>query len=215
MKLKHYHFFIGLALVYLLVGISLLSTEKIQLQLSIHQLLHSSELDTIMCYLTYLGDGLLIAIIGTCLFLFKDKMVGAFILISYLVSAAITQTLKLLVFPEAYRPIHYLRNHPDVYFIKDFTYHEFHSFPSGHSTSIFALATILVIYYGQRASTQYLILALSLIGAFSRVYLNQHFLIDVFFGSLIGTGTALLINRVLYSKFMNHRTAQIQKWTKK
>ncbi|HPN38251.1 MAG TPA: phosphatase PAP2 family protein [Melioribacteraceae bacterium] len=70
------------------------------------------------------------------------------------------------------------------------TNNEFQSFPSGHTTVAFAFSTILaeyfdtyysrIFFYGLAAST-----------AFARVYNNQHFLSDVFFGALIGISGGL------------------------
>jgi len=70
------------------------------------------------------------------------------------------------------------------------TNNEFQSFPSGHTTVAFAFSTVLaeyfdtiysrIFFYGLAAST-----------AFARVYNNQHFLSDVFFGALIGISGGL------------------------
>jgi membrane-associated phospholipid phosphatase len=66
------------------------------------------------------------------------------------------------------------------------------SFPSGHATSVFALATILALNTSdKRFSILYLITAI--ITGYSRIYLGQHFLADVTAGALIGTLSGLIV----------------------
>jgi len=61
-----------------------------------------------------------------------------------------------------------------------------HSFPSGHSASAFALCLSLAIILKKRVWQLAMFLAAITI-AYSRVYLSQHFLVDIWAGSAIGT----------------------------
>jgi membrane-associated phospholipid phosphatase len=66
------------------------------------------------------------------------------------------------------------------------------SFPSGHTTSVFALAVLLALNTNdKRISLIYLVTAI--ITGYSRIYLGQHFLADVVTGALIGMLSALLV----------------------
>ncbi len=60
------------------------------------------------------------------------------------------------------------------------------SFPSGHTMSAFALFTFLVLIVGQKTVWQLLFFGLALVVAISRIYLVQHFLIDVLAGAIVG-----------------------------
>ena len=64
------------------------------------------------------------------------------------------------------------------------------SFPSGHTTSAFAMATA----YGLQDRE---LLAPLLIGAaavgFSRIYLGEHYFLDVIIGAIIGTASAIVV----------------------
>jgi undecaprenyl-diphosphatase len=64
------------------------------------------------------------------------------------------------------------------------------SFPSGHSTAIFCMATVLVLAI---PSSFFLFYSLASIVAFSRVYLGMHYPSDIMIGASLGTLTALLM----------------------
>ena len=119
---------------------------------------------------------------------------------AFLLSALIAQILKNLFsmprpkqfFPPGYYP----------YFIKGVTGIGFASFPSGHTTSIFALATMLAIFSRRRNTKIACLLGAVLVG-YSRIYLGQHFLGDVLTGSCIGTITAVLVHWLFVQKLQS------------
>ena len=87
------------------------------------------------------------------------------------------------------RPLTYFRkyiDYTDFKGIEDMHYHTGHSsFPSGHTFAAFALFTLLTLSSkDKRWGILYFTLAISV--GISRIYLFQHFLEDVIFGSLIG-----------------------------
>lgn len=76
------------------------------------------------------------------------------------------------------------------------------SFPSGHTSSAFALATSLSLHYRKWYVISASYLYASGIG-YSRMYLGVHYPSDVLAGALIGTGSALLCykaNKWLHKK---------------
>jgi undecaprenyl-diphosphatase len=64
------------------------------------------------------------------------------------------------------------------------------SFPSGHTTTSFACATVLAVSVPRAAPFAYL-LALAI--GFSRIYVGVHWPLDVLGGIVLGTATALLL----------------------
>jgi len=65
-----------------------------------------------------------------------------------------------------------------------------HSFPSGHTATAFAGATMLS-FFVPRAAPAFYVLAAAI--AYSRLYVGVHFPLDVVAGVVIGVATALLL----------------------
>jgi undecaprenyl-diphosphatase len=65
-----------------------------------------------------------------------------------------------------------------------------HSFPSGHTATSFAAATVLTALV-PRAAPAFFLLAAAI--AYSRLYVGVHFPLDVVGGAVIGVATALLL----------------------
>ncbi len=154
---------------------------------------HSKFFDLFFAYLTKLGTliGILLASALLILLPFneslKTKSNRVFLLfIADILASATTQIIKHIF--HAPRPVKYFQMH----------YHAIHlhlnpyihqllwlSFPSGHSTSAFVIATI-ILCISKNPFIKTLAIVLALLIAYSRIYLHQHFLIDVTTGALIG-----------------------------
>jgi membrane-associated phospholipid phosphatase len=158
---------------------------------------HRSALDTFFIYLTYMGDGVF-AVIVCLLFLLMRRWSRACQLVTaFLLSALMAQILKnVFSMP---RPKQFFPVGQYPYFIDGVTHIGFASFPSGHSTSVFALATLLAIFdSNKKGNIAYLLVAVAV--GYSRIYLGQHFLGDVLMGSSIGVLTAVLVHWLFSTK---------------
>ncbi len=71
------------------------------------------------------------------------------------------------------------------------------SFPSGHATSAFTLATILAAWYPRWRVALY---TAAVLVTWSRIHLNRHFLGDCFVGACLGTYIALCFIRYLWQR---------------
>jgi membrane-associated phospholipid phosphatase len=71
------------------------------------------------------------------------------------------------------------------------------SFPSGHTTTVFAVFTYLVILFPKYL---YLWLSLAIVLASSRILANDHFISDIFAGIMIGTLASMFIYSKIRSK---------------
>lgn len=115
--------------------------------------------------------------------LMYKKYGNAFILLlTWAATGIIAQSLKRVF--DLPRPAGFFKD-IDLNFIGNGSIHYAHSFPSGHTTTAFALFFVLALFTKNKIF-KFLFFILALSTAFSRVYLLQHFFIDVYFGSILG-----------------------------
>jgi membrane-associated phospholipid phosphatase len=158
---------------------------------------HRSTLDTLFIYVTFIGDGRFAILICLIYLVLRRWSRACQLIAAFLVSALVAQVLKnLFTMP---RPKQFFPAGQYTYFIDGVTHIGFASFPSGHSTSVFALATLLAIFDGNKKTNVIYLLAAVAVG-YSRIYLGQHFLGDVLMGSWIGVLTAIGINWLFTTK---------------
>jgi membrane-associated phospholipid phosphatase len=156
---------------------------------------HTLYLDIFFQNYTLLGDGVFSIAIFLILLLTDKITLALQVITGYLFSGILSQIIKHIV--HAPRPHAIISNAEYPYFIDGVTLSGMNSFPSGHTTSVFALAVILALNNSnKRISLIYLITAI--ITGYSRIYLGQHFLADVTTGALIGTLSALGVYRYLH-----------------
>jgi|LakMenEpi03Aug12_release.lakeMendotaPanAssembly.Ray.scaffolds.fasta_scaffold205512_2 membrane-associated phospholipid phosphatase len=158
-------------------------------------------LDVFFQVFTYMGDGVFIVLISI-VFLFINARIALLQIISYASSGMISLLLKYSFFAESHRPYYFLKDDPTFHKITNFTYHISNSFPSGHTTSIFALMTIFALVYQQSKLVSVAFFLCAILVGFSRIYLSQHFLIDVVAGSFIGLASANVVFRILNHKLV-------------
>lgn len=144
---------------------------------------HTALLNTFFTWYTMLGDGIVALVLFVAFLLRRQYLQGVHVLAAFLASGIVAQLIKQ--FTHMPRPKVFL--HPDQYnqFIEGVTRGGWSSFPSGHTATAFAVATILALYSSNRwVSLIYLLLAIGV--GYSRIYLGSHFLEDVLAGSIIG-----------------------------
>ena len=142
-------------------------------------------LDKLMPGMTFLGGAT--ASVVTCILLmvisYKINGLGKSSLYALAGSHLVVQIMKRFVT----RPRPYLAldevNIWEKFILKDY------SFPSGHTTASFSLATVISVYFPAVAP---FVLILALLVGLSRIYLGQHYPSDVFIGSLIGIVSGII-----------------------
>src|SRR5690606_11925214 len=102
-----------------------------------------------------------------------------------------------------------------LHMIPGYAVHWHNAFPSGHTTTAFSLALVLLYVLIRLGRTeqiwQYCLFATALLVGYSRIYLAQHFFGDVLAGAFLGTGlTGMLMwwmetSRWYHSRFMDQR----------
>ncbi len=152
--------------------------------------LNTPFLDQFFKYTTYLGTGYFLVLVIFVIALFRGKEAGG-LLLSAIVFTILVQALKFTI--GGYRPSVYFELHSayQLHFVQGVRLLREHSFPSGHSATAFGIFFFLAGMTRKNwLKGLYLIIAFLI--AYSRVYLSQHFIIDVTVGSFIGVLSSYL-----------------------
>jgi len=176
--------------IFLLVGIIiLLLYSKIDIHLVINKI-NSPFLDVFFKYITAFGAFILIApiIIVTAFLRYRYAIIA---IASSILATLLTQILKRWVYYDSPRPKVVFEHLYDLHFVENVQLHSNHSFPSGHTAGAFALFIVLALI-NKRPVYQFLFLIMALLVGYSRMYLSQHFLIDVVVASAVGTLSAFV-----------------------
>ena len=199
--------FIALSLILLgVLGLALLYIPKGELHLLLNEY-HTPARDIFYRYYTHVAEWFPY-VICVALLLFSRIGDGVFASAAMLLSALFTQVVKHIVV--APRPLTWFGEHmPDVQLplVEGVDVHAIYSFPSGHTTSFFALAFVLSIVATKKLSRfslalsstlQAILVVLAALGGYSRIYPCQHFALDVFAGAIVGPLITLLCYAVLH-----------------
>ena len=168
-----------------LITLSLWDKKTVHLWSSTH---HSPFFDHLFSWCTHVGDGYFVLLVAFVL-LFYRMSYSLFVLSTYVLSALTAQIIKHIV--KAPRPLIVFYDEQKLHIVEGIKLLTTNSFPSGHSTSAFALfLTLSIITKYNKLRVFFLICAVFV--AYSRVYLSEHFLMDILIGSAIGVGTVLI-----------------------
>lgn len=146
--------------------------------------------DVFFKYITHLGDGAVFPVVIIVLAFIKLRW-ALFELFAALMTLIFVFVTKQLIFKGAPRPIAFFDNEETLHLVAGVKMHSWNSFPSGHTITAFAIFVILVLI----AKNNYLktfFMLIAILAGFSRVYLSQHFLGDIFSGAIIGMFIAIL-----------------------
>ena len=107
---------------------------------------------------------------------FKKDFV--FILLNFLTSTLLTQLPKNYIWPDVNRPIASGIPLSKIHTVTGVEVHTYNSFPSGHTATAFSLL-FLTVYFFPNKKVFWIAAIYALLCAYSRVYLGQHFPIDL------------------------------------
>lgn len=195
---KNNAIYLGLYLITLLsAAYFLLSYDKVLIHQMLNYWVGNAMTNAFYKYFTHVGDGVFAISLGV-LVLFFNRKKGAYVLIAYALAGVTSSLIKY--FFNYVRPFHYFD-----YYRKQFPLNLVdgvemlgeRSFPSGHATAAFVVFSALAFSTESKmAKVLFFIIAIN--AAFSRMYLSQHWLVDIFVGSLIGIVYAIILYFVFY-----------------
>jgi membrane-associated phospholipid phosphatase len=157
---------------------------------------HTGFLDLFFRLVTWLGDGLTVIILCVILLFFSFRL-SAYILTTYAITGVFVQLLKRLFFEDVLRPAGYFKDSAALYLVEGVKIYYGHSFPSGHAATAFGVFLCLAMV-SKNKILPFGCLVLALLTAYSRVYLSQHFLLDIVVGALIGVTGSLALYPCFY-----------------
>jgi membrane-associated phospholipid phosphatase len=179
----------------------LFTNDKLALHLQINSYVNQwNYVDVFFKYITHLGDGLFVLILSIIILFFNIRL-GIALVSAYALASLISTTLKHWVFEAFNRPYFIFQweapHHLNLVDGVDMYIHN--AFPSGHATAAFVFFIVLSIYFKANVK-KVACLLLACIAAFSRVYLSQHFLMDITAGAFLGSTIAILISYFFFYK---------------
>ena len=139
--------------------------------------------DAVFPYITDLGNGWTIVILSAIIALFNYRK--AFLMAgSWAITSLSAQLIKHLF--NSPRPKLYFKDYlSNIHFVKGVNVLQYGSFPSGHTTTAFS-AAVVIIYLTWNKKWSIPVLLVALLVGYSRMYLSQHFFEDVTGGSALG-----------------------------
>lgn len=145
---------------------------------------HTPFLDFFFAYWTHTGSTLFFVILAA-LYLIMCFRKGLVLAITGISVLFVSRLLKQVIFVGVPRPAKYFEGVVTLKIVEGSTHVLYNAFPSGHTMAAFALATFFALSIQKNWASIALLLGAFLCGI-SRIYLGQHFLVDVLAGSLIG-----------------------------
>ena len=190
----------------LVLGTTLLVVPKAELHLALCQP-HTRFLDVVIPAFTNLVDWLPYLVV--LLLLFYRAGWATFLASNLLLSTLIVQPIKHILC--APRPLTWFaENMPNIRLplVEGVRMNYWLSFPSGHTTTFFVLFfSLSIILYAENIKGKNILSFLCFLcasfGAYTRIYLSQHFALDIFAGILIAVCSTLVLYFFLVKRTQN------------
>lgn len=196
-------------------------------KLELHMMLnsyHTALQDTFFKYYSMLAEGPLYALALLPL-IWKKNKITVFYAMCELSGGAFLQILKHTFSFE--RPASAFEHCQGMMLplVQGIDMHHGNSFPSGHASTFFVFCTccaLILSYYYKRnmhhdrrkwlliTAAMLVLLVFAALGAYSRIYLSQHFLSDVCVGSIIGFVTPFLMFHFCKNKLLKLKTNETE-----
>lgn len=195
-KLKYF-----LSLIFLYFILATILTQFYS-KVELHQLLNTLNtpaLDFFFKYYTHIGYGA-VSLIFIPYVLYKKSLKNLLLgILNFLIAGLSVQFLKKIIIGDTLRPINFFTP-KDLHLIEGVSLNYHYSFPSGHSATSIAFFLFLAYLFYKNKSLQILFAFMGILGAYSRVYLSQHFIEDTIAGGMLGVSAFFIsyaiVNRI-------------------
>ncbi len=126
---------------------------------------------------TYLGDGIIWVPVVLLFIIYRRKLLPL-VLSAIIISTILVQVSKNFIFVNEARPSSAISQTNLIHTIKGVELHSNNSFPSGHTTTVFCIYLLVCIVI-EGNSILLIGFVLAALTGYSRIYLAQHFPLDV------------------------------------
>ncbi len=159
-------------------------------------------LDVIMYHLTRLPE-IAIIIFVLILSFFHEKRMFLSAVIALAICGITIIVCKHFIFNDFKRPFFWISQQETVviHYVKGIKLHSNGSFPSGHTVSAFCSLSLVAFMTHSRLFKIFLFILAVAMG-YSRVYVLQHYLMDVYAGALIGFSIAFLTTLLIHKNLL-------------
>lgn len=157
--------------------------------------------DLFFQFCTFMGDGVWWVAVLILFILFRKKYLPL-LFASFIFSELFIQLFKSLLFPNTPRPTNTTIDLSQIHTVKGVELHSLASFPSGHTTAAFSFFLLACLMINKKWILPIgFIYTISV--AYSRVYLAQHFPVDLAGGmiaAMLSVSLGLVVTRRWFNK---------------
>lgn len=159
-------------------------------------------------FITYFGDAILWIPMLAYIIWKKRKIYLALVTATFTLVTILVQVCKYFIVPDEARPTRYITDGSFIHTVEGVTVHSFSSFPSGHTATAFAFFLMICLMIKKSWWLPIGFLTAILVG-YSRIYLAQHFPVDVAAGIIVAIIAVSLA--VPFQKWIDKRNLRISK----
>ena len=188
---QNIYFFLEFAFLVIAGSVILLSSSKEEVTLWVNAR-YSSFSDMFFLAVTQMGTAWFCCAFALAILIWKGWRTALTGALCILGSILVTGFLKHFIFPGKLRPTLHFEGIAELRLLENVVQLQTETFPSGHTTVAFAMATFLAFIISKK-KYQCLFPIIAVLVGYSRIYLSQHFITDVYAGMIIGVVVTTMI----------------------
>jgi len=162
--------------------------------------------DLLFKFITYFGDAILWVPMLAFIIWKKRKLYLPLVTATFTLVTIFVQVCKYFIVPDEARPTRFITDGSFIHTVEGVTVHSFSSFPSGHTATAFAFFLMICLMTKKRWWLPVGLFTAILVG-YSRIYLAQHFPLDVAAGIIVAIISVSL--SIPFQKWIDKRNLKI------
>lgn len=177
------YFMVPFVVFIVLGGTGMLVFEKGSMVMALNRI-SNGQLDDLCLFVSTISHGSFLAVVALLLAFYKFRW-SILTLANLAWAAILTNLFKKVFFQLSSRPLHYFYYDDFPRFLYEAPLAYYYSFPSGHTMAVFAFCTVMTLLINRKFAGLILFMV-PFLGGLSRIYLLQHFFVDIWVGALLG-----------------------------